>query len=69
MGHVVSTGDNAAMKSFFSVLQKNDLDTHRLDAREGLRLAIVTRIETKYNLRRVDTPSSTCHRQTHTGRD
>ncbi|MDX6237858.1 MAG: putative transposase [Kribbellaceae bacterium] len=40
------------MASFFSLLQKNILDTRRWDTREELRLAIVTWIETKYNRRR-----------------
>lgn len=39
-------------QSFFSLLQKNVLDTQRWDTREDLRLAIVTWIETKYNRRR-----------------
>ena len=52
MGRVASAGDNAAMESFFSLLQKNVLDTQRWETREELRLAIVTWIETKYNRRR-----------------
>ena len=40
------------MESFFSLLQKNVLDTRRWKTREELRLAIVTWIETKYNRRR-----------------
>jgi transposase InsO family protein len=52
MGRVASAGDNAAMESFFSLLQKNVLDTKRWETREELRLAIVTWIETKYNRRR-----------------
>lgn len=52
MGRVGSSGDNAAMESFFSLLQKNVLDTRRWNSREELRLAIVTWIETKYNRRR-----------------
>jgi transposase InsO family protein len=52
MGRVGSSGDNAAMESFFSRLQKNVLNTRRWDTREQLRLAIVTWIETKYNRRR-----------------
>ena len=42
MGRVGSSGDNAAMESFFSLLQKNVLDTRRWEIREELRLAIVT---------------------------
>lgn len=52
MGRVGSSGDNAAMESFFSLLQKNVLNTRRWDSREDLRRAIVTWIETKYNRRR-----------------
>jgi transposase InsO family protein len=52
MGRVGSSGDNAAMESFFSLLQKNVLNTRRWDTREELRLAIVVWIETKYNRRR-----------------
>ena len=52
MGRVASSGDNAAMESFFSLLQNNVLDTKRWDSREELRLAIVIWIETKYNRRR-----------------
>ncbi|MEP6855474.1 MAG: IS3 family transposase [Pedococcus sp.] len=52
MGRVGSSSDNAAMESFFSLLQKNVLDTRRWDSREELRLAIVSWIETKYNRRR-----------------
>ena len=42
MGRVGACGDNAAMESFFSLLQKNVLDTRRWRTREELRLAIVT---------------------------
>ncbi len=52
MGRVGACADNAAMESFFSLLQKNVLDTRRWENREELRLAIVTWIETKYNRRR-----------------
>ena len=52
MGRSYGAGDNASMESFFSLLQKNVLDTQRWDTREDLRLAIVTWIETKYNRRR-----------------
>ncbi|WP_307856069.1 IS3 family transposase [Nocardioides faecalis] len=52
MGRSYGAGDNASMESFFSLLQKNVLDTQRWDSREELRLAIVTWIETKYNRRR-----------------
>ncbi len=52
MGRVGAACDNATMESFFSLLQKNVLDTRRWETREELRLAIVTWIETKYNRRR-----------------
>ncbi|GLZ36709.1 hypothetical protein Acsp05_03340 [Actinokineospora sp. NBRC 105648] len=44
--------ENAAMESFFALLQKNVLDRRRWDTRDELRLAIVTWIETKYHRRR-----------------
>ena len=46
MGRVGACGDNAAMESFFALLQKNVLDRQRWETREELRLAIVTWIET-----------------------
>lgn len=52
MGRSYGAGDNASMESFFALLQKNVLDTHRWNTREELRLAMVTWIETKYNRRR-----------------
>jgi len=52
MGRVGAAGDNAAMESFFALLQKNVLDTRRWDTHHDLRLAIVSWIETKYNRRR-----------------
>ena len=52
MGRVATCADNAAMESFFSLLQKNVLDTQRWETREELRLAIVTWIERTYNRRR-----------------
>lgn len=52
MGQVGSAGDNAAMESFFSLLQKNVLDRRRWATREELRIAIVTWIERTYHRRR-----------------
>ena len=52
MGRVWAAGDNAAMESFFSLLQKNVLDRRRWDTREQLRIAIVTWIERTYHRRR-----------------
>ena len=52
MGQVASAGDNAAMESFFALLQKNVLDRHRWHTRHELRLAIITWIERTYHRRR-----------------
>jgi len=52
MGQVGSAGDNAAMESFFALLQKNVLDRHRWTTRDELRIAIVTWIERTYHRRR-----------------
>ena len=52
MGRVGAAGDNAAMESFFSLLQKNVLDRRRWDTREQLCIAIVTWIERTYHRRR-----------------
>jgi transposase InsO family protein len=53
MGRVASAGDNAAMESFFSLLQKNVLDRRTSWAtREDLQVAIATWIERTYNRRR-----------------
>jgi putative transposase len=52
MGRVGACGDNAAMESFFSLLQKNVLDRQRWESREELRIAIVTWIERTYHRRR-----------------
>ncbi|MFI9637150.1 integrase core domain-containing protein, partial [Nocardia sp. NPDC051929] len=51
MGRVGAAGDNAAMESFFALLQKNVLDRRSWCSREELRIAIVTWIE------------RTCHRR------
>ena len=52
MGRVGAAGDNAAMESFFSLLQKNVLDRQIWATREELRIAIVTWIERTYHRRR-----------------
>jgi hypothetical protein len=52
MGRIGACADNAAMESFFSLLQNNVLDTRRWTTREELRLAIVTWIERTYHRRR-----------------
>jgi putative transposase len=52
MGRVGACGDNAAMESFFALLQKNVLDRQRWTSRHELRLAIVSWIETTYHRKR-----------------
>ena len=52
MGRAGACGDNAAMESFFALLQKNILDRCRWATREQLRLAIITWIERTYHRRR-----------------
>ncbi|MEU4449600.1 IS3 family transposase, partial [Actinosynnema sp. NPDC050801] len=48
-------GDNAAMESFFALLQNNVLDRHAWSTRGELRIAIVTWIERTYHRRRRQT--------------
>lgn len=52
MGRVAAAGDNAAMESFFALLQKNVLDQQIWESREELRMAIVWWIERTYHRRR-----------------
>jgi putative transposase len=52
MGQVGSAGDNAAMESFFALLQRNVLDRRHWTTRDELRIAIVTWIERTYHRRR-----------------
>jgi len=52
MGRVSSAGDNAAMESFYALLQKNVLDRRRWRTRNELHDAIVYWIEHTYNRRR-----------------
>ena len=52
MGRVGAAGDNAAIESFFSLLQKNVLNRHSWATRDELRIAIVTWIERTYHRRR-----------------
>lgn len=47
-----TAADNAAMESFFSLLEKNFLDRQRWLTRQDLRLAITTWIERTYHRRR-----------------
>ena len=59
MGRLGAAGDNAAMESFFALLQKNLLDHRPWATRQELRIAIVTWIERTCNRR---------HRQAALGR-
>jgi putative transposase len=52
MGRVGAAGDNAAMESFFGLLQNNVLDRRNWPTRQQLRTAIVTWIERTYHRRR-----------------
>ncbi|AXK46627.1 IS3 family transposase [Brachybacterium saurashtrense] len=52
MGKVGAAGDNAAMESFFALLQKNVLDRKRWRPREELRIAMTTWIERTHHRRR-----------------
>lgn len=52
MGRVGSSGDNAAMESFFALLQKSVLDRRCWTTRRQLRIAVVTWIERTYHRRR-----------------
>lgn len=52
MGQVGAAGDNAAMESFFALLQKNVLNRRSWATRAELRTAIVTWIERTYHRRR-----------------
>lgn len=52
MGRVGAAGDNAAMESFFGLLQNNVLDRRQWATRDELRIAIVTWIERTYHRRR-----------------
>ncbi|PWU52866.1 IS3 family transposase, partial [Micromonospora globispora] len=52
MGRVGACGDNAAMESFFALLQRNVLNRQRWQTRQDLRLAMVTWIERTYHRRR-----------------
>jgi putative transposase len=52
MGQVGSAGDNEAMESSFSLLQKNVLNRQRWTTREEPRIAIITWVERTYHRRR-----------------
>jgi transposase InsO family protein len=49
MSRVGACGDNAAMESFFSLLQKNVLNRKRWETRAELRLAVTIWIERSYH--------------------
>lgn len=49
IGRVGAAGDNAAMESFFSLLQKNVLDRRNWTTSEELRIAIVSWVERTYH--------------------
>lgn len=51
-GQVGAAGENAAMESFFALLQKNVLDRKIWNTRKELRLAIVSWIEGIYHRKR-----------------
>ena len=55
MGQVGSAGDNAAMESFFALLQKNVLNRRAWATRDDLRIEIITWIERTYHRRRRQT--------------
>ncbi len=52
MGRVGAAGDNAAMESFFGLLQNNVLNRRTWPTRQQLRTAIVTWTEGTYHRRR-----------------
>jgi putative transposase len=52
MGRVASAADNAAMESFYNLLQTNVFDRQRWDTRDQLHLAVIDWIERTYNRRR-----------------
>ena len=54
---VGTCGDNAAVESFFSLLQKNVLNRQRWQTREELRLAIVVWMQRTYHAADAKTPS------------
>lgn len=49
MGRVEAAGDNAAVGSFFALLQKNVLNRRSCGTRQELRIAIITWIERTYH--------------------
>jgi len=61
MGRVGACGDNAAMESFFALLQKNVLDRQRYTTREELRLSDHHLDRTHLPLQTTPTPTSSPH--------
>jgi putative transposase len=55
MGRVGAAGDNAAMESFFGLLQNNVLNRRGWATRQQLRIVVVTWIERSYHRRRRQT--------------
>jgi transposase InsO family protein len=55
MGRFGAAGDNAAMGSFLSLLQKNVFDRRVCNTREELRIAMASWIEWTYHRRRRQT--------------
>lgn len=49
MGRAGTVGDNAAIESFFALLQRNVLTRHPRASPEELRIAIMTWIERTYH--------------------
>lgn len=58
MGRVGALGDNAAMESFFALLQNNVLDRRTWSTRAELRTAIVTWIAADASVLSAGCPSS-----------
>lgn len=52
MGRVGAAGDNAAMESFFALLQKNVLNRRKWNSRNELSMAITRWIERTYHRKR-----------------
>ena len=61
MGRVGAWGDNAAMESYFALLQDSVLDWQHWRTRDDLSLAIVTWIERTYHRRTSASPFRPTH--------
>ena len=62
MGRTGTCADNAAMESFFALVQNNVFDRQRWQTREELRLAVVVWIERTYHRRRRQRALGKLHR-------